>query len=219
MLSAYLKINGVDAKEHAVYQELRRVQTYFAKVKEAEESVLKPSMTLNKQAAARMIQHSLVGEKGRIEPTSNVLKAGNGQSDMTQREKELKERILAQRKKRMSDTVKALPQSTPQNGLQIQEAESMLASLAREIAADRAEDAEGSEEGEIDESSNTPVAPIQHPLPLKPQFDTPPQAPMDRKRKQNQVSPNKQSADKKAEKRARKKAKKSQAANAIAAVG
>lgn len=57
---AYLKINGVDAKEHPVYKELRRVQQYFAKVKEAEESVTKPSLVLNKQAAARMIQHSLV---------------------------------------------------------------------------------------------------------------------------------------------------------------
>lgn len=66
-MAAYLKINGVDAKEHPVFKELQRVKQYFGKVKEAEEKVsaAKPSTTLNKQAAARIIQHSLVRERGK----------------------------------------------------------------------------------------------------------------------------------------------------------
>lgn len=64
---AYLKLNGVSAREHPVFKELERVKQYFGKIKEAEEKVnpVKPSTTLNKQAAARMIQHSLVREAGK----------------------------------------------------------------------------------------------------------------------------------------------------------
>ena len=151
-----------------------------------------------------MIQHSLVGEKSRTGPTSNNIKTGNGQSDMTQREKELKERILAQRKRQLSGSAKNTPPQTPPSV----EAESMLSSLAREIAAERAQEAEGSEEGEIDETSITPVSNSQYPS-SKQQLDSTSQSTSNKKRKQNQISPSKFSADQKIEKKSRKKSKKS----------
>ena len=64
LLFSYLKLNGIDPKEHAVWKELARAKSYFAKVKEAEEKHIKPTLTLYKQAAARLIQHSLVGRRG-----------------------------------------------------------------------------------------------------------------------------------------------------------
>lgn len=60
MLAAYLRLNGVNAKEHEVFNELNRVKKYFEKVKEADEKHTKRTMTLNQQAAARMITNSLV---------------------------------------------------------------------------------------------------------------------------------------------------------------
>lgn len=65
LLFAYLKTSGTtDPKTHPVYQELLRTKSYFDKVKAAEESAntatTKPSITLNRQAAQRVLQHSLV---------------------------------------------------------------------------------------------------------------------------------------------------------------
>lgn len=67
--AAYLRVNGVDARDHPVFKELERVKRYFGKVKDAEEGsvVSKPTITLNKQAAARIIQSSLVRERGKTQ--------------------------------------------------------------------------------------------------------------------------------------------------------
>ena len=59
---AYLRLNGVQAKEHPVFNELTRVKQYFEKVKDAETGGVKPreNLSLNKQAAGRIIKYALV---------------------------------------------------------------------------------------------------------------------------------------------------------------
>ena len=57
---AYLRVNGADAKNHAVFKELTRVRSYFDKIKEADEKQRKPTLVLDKQAGRRMILNSLV---------------------------------------------------------------------------------------------------------------------------------------------------------------
>ena len=59
---AYLRLNGINAKEHPVFRELTRVKQYFEKVKKAEaagESVT-PVAQLDRAAAGRFIKHGLV---------------------------------------------------------------------------------------------------------------------------------------------------------------
>lgn len=60
-VTAYLRLNGVNSKEHPVFRELTRVKQYFEKIKAAESVVTKQNVTLDKAAAGRFIKHSLVG--------------------------------------------------------------------------------------------------------------------------------------------------------------
>lgn len=57
---AYLRLNGVKAKEHPVFRELTRVKQYFEKIKIAESVGTKPTMQVDKEAAGRIIKHALV---------------------------------------------------------------------------------------------------------------------------------------------------------------
>ena len=61
---AYLRLNGVNAKEHPVFRELTRVKQYFEKIKAAEtvSDKSRPNTQLNKAAANRFIKHALVRE-------------------------------------------------------------------------------------------------------------------------------------------------------------
>ena len=57
-MPAYLRLKGVNAKEHPVYQELTRVKQYFGKIQKAENpevSKPKPKLTVNKDAARRFV--------------------------------------------------------------------------------------------------------------------------------------------------------------------
>lgn len=54
MLFSALRLNGVDAKEHAVFKELARVRQYFDKIKNIEFPPQKPEQSLNKEAAIRL---------------------------------------------------------------------------------------------------------------------------------------------------------------------
>ncbi|KAK5096699.1 hypothetical protein LTR70_002931 [Exophiala xenobiotica] len=197
LLFSYLRINGVNAVEHPVFKELQRVKQYFGKVKEAEEKVsgARPSTTLNKQAAARIIQHSL---------------AGNGTSDMTQREKELKERLLAKRLQK--NNANPAPVSIPVPvtaavgaSAAAADATEVLDSIAKEIEM---LDGEGSEEGEIEEDPET-----QHPISNIP-LDTKSDQPSGKKRKHNASQSGQQPTGTRADKKARKKAKKGKKAAA-----
>jgi exosome complex protein LRP1 len=57
---AYLRLNGVKAREHPVFIELTRVKQYFDKIKVAETPAAERNMTVNKAAAARFIKAGLV---------------------------------------------------------------------------------------------------------------------------------------------------------------
>lgn len=59
---AILKLNDVDAREHAVFDELNRVKQYFEKIKDAESGGVKKreNLSLDKAAAGRIIKHALV---------------------------------------------------------------------------------------------------------------------------------------------------------------
>lgn len=57
---AYLRLNGVKAREHPVFKELTRVKQYFDKIKMVETPVAERTMAVDKGAAARFIKASLV---------------------------------------------------------------------------------------------------------------------------------------------------------------
>lgn len=60
---AYLRLNGINSKEHPVFRELTRVKQYFEKIKAAESAGTRQNVTLDKAAAGRFIKHALVGRK------------------------------------------------------------------------------------------------------------------------------------------------------------
>lgn len=60
---ASLKLEGQDAQNHEVFTELKRIQQYFAKIKKVEEprpESDRPNLTVNKEAAARILKSDLV---------------------------------------------------------------------------------------------------------------------------------------------------------------
>ncbi|KAL9126593.1 MAG: hypothetical protein Q9217_004385 [Psora testacea] len=61
ILFSYLRLNGVTAKEHPVFQELTRVKHYFEKIKAAETANYQPKTKLDKAAAGRFLKHAFVG--------------------------------------------------------------------------------------------------------------------------------------------------------------
>lgn len=230
LLLDYLNINGVNAKEHQVFRELTRVRQYFSKIQETEDKHLKPKITLNKQAATRVIQHNLVWTPGGTYLSSNVAQASNHFVDkkskeelaeIERRKEELKKKIIANQNRKKSTAsplstsatpVAASPAVTPPEAAQAAE---LLDSVAKDIEM---QDQEGSEEGEIDEGPE-----IQHALPPRSEFDSSPAQAQSRKRKHNEAQANGHTnglangqspfqkavakADKKARKKARKEAK------------
>ncbi|RAL06420.1 uncharacterized protein BO80DRAFT_498509 [Aspergillus ibericus CBS 121593] len=83
LIFSYLRLHGVNAKEHSVFRELTRVKQYFAKITALETEPEKRTLTLDKQAASRFIKHGL---------------AGNDKFDLERKEQEAKERARAQLK-------------------------------------------------------------------------------------------------------------------------
>ncbi|KIX01956.1 uncharacterized protein Z518_07895 [Rhinocladiella mackenziei CBS 650.93] len=88
LLFSYLRLHGVQAKEHPVFTELTRVKQYFAKIDKVKPSEpgqpkAPPSFTLSKEATGRFIKHAL---------------AGNDKFDLERAEREARERFLANRK-------------------------------------------------------------------------------------------------------------------------
>jgi len=91
ILFSALKLNGVDARNHAVFSELTRVKQYFDKIKEAEATPQQPTVTLNKEAAGRFIKHGL---------------SGNDKYDRERVQKQEKEREVAKQQfAEMSSTI------------------------------------------------------------------------------------------------------------------
>ncbi|PLB52372.1 hypothetical protein P170DRAFT_434142 [Aspergillus steynii IBT 23096] len=81
LIFSYLRLHGVNAKDHPVFRELTRVKQYFAKIKALETEPEQRTMTLDKEAAGRFIKHGL---------------AGNDKYDMERKEREAKEKARAQ---------------------------------------------------------------------------------------------------------------------------
>ncbi|KAJ5780971.1 hypothetical protein N7457_006131 [Penicillium paradoxum] len=86
LIFSYLRLHGVDVKQHPVFRELTRVKQYFEKIKVLETEPEERSMTLDKAAAGRFIKHGL---------------AGNDKYDLERAEKQAKERARAQLKAAM----------------------------------------------------------------------------------------------------------------------
>ncbi|KAJ5520532.1 Sas10/Utp3/C1D [Penicillium fimorum] len=86
LIFSYLRLHGVDAKQHPVFRELTRVKQYFDKIKALETEPEERPMTLDKAAAGRFIKHGL---------------AGNDKYDLERAEKQAKERARAQLKATM----------------------------------------------------------------------------------------------------------------------
>ncbi|OXV06164.1 hypothetical protein Egran_06071 [Elaphomyces granulatus] len=78
LLFSYLRLHGVDSREHLVYKELTCIKQYFEKIKVLETSPEKRAMALDKKAADPFIKHGLP------------------RSDLERAEKEAKEKALAQ---------------------------------------------------------------------------------------------------------------------------
>jgi exosome complex protein LRP1 len=67
LLFSTLQASGVDAKSHALFAELARLRTYFAKIKDIEErapgGAWESRSRVDKEAAARFIKHGLSGNE------------------------------------------------------------------------------------------------------------------------------------------------------------
>ncbi|KAL6871307.1 hypothetical protein J3F83DRAFT_734971 [Trichoderma novae-zelandiae] len=63
LLFSSLKIQGVEAQEHAVFAELKRIQQYFAKIKAVEEPVGQRKLVVNQEAATRILKADLSDNK------------------------------------------------------------------------------------------------------------------------------------------------------------
>ncbi|KAI9376254.1 Sas10/Utp3/C1D family-domain-containing protein [Aspergillus egyptiacus] len=97
LIFSYLRLRGVNSKEHPVFRELTRVKQYFDKIKSLETEPEERKMVLDKQAAGRFIKHGL---------------AGNEKLDLQREEQLAKEKARAQLKasllaKRATETPEA----------------------------------------------------------------------------------------------------------------
>ncbi|KYK59834.1 Sas10/Utp3/C1D family protein [Drechmeria coniospora] len=65
LLFSALKLQGVDAQNHAVFTELKRVQQYFAKIKAIEEPepTAQRTTSVNREGAARVLKAGLSDNK------------------------------------------------------------------------------------------------------------------------------------------------------------
>ncbi len=61
IITAALRLSGVDAKHHPVFQELTRVRQYFLKIKNLENPPEPRENSVNKEAAIRFLKADLVG--------------------------------------------------------------------------------------------------------------------------------------------------------------
>ncbi|KAL5337571.1 Sas10/Utp3/C1D family-domain-containing protein [Aspergillus crustosus] len=100
LIYSYLRLRGVEAKEHPVFRELTRVKQYNEKIKLLEAGPEKRSMRLDKQAAGRFIKHGL---------------AGNEKNDLQREEQLAKEKARAQlMASRLAKEASATPQALNQ---------------------------------------------------------------------------------------------------------
>ncbi|KAI9675011.1 MAG: hypothetical protein M1817_001417 [Caeruleum heppii] len=81
LIFSYLRLHGVDAKEHRVYRELIRTKQYFEKIKGVENPEATPgrgSLVVDKEAAGRFIKHALQASNNlQTKPKPEHLSAAN----------------------------------------------------------------------------------------------------------------------------------------------
>jgi exosome complex protein LRP1 len=63
LLYSSLKLEGIDAQNHEVFTELKRIQQYFGKIKTAEEPEASRNVTVNQEATARVLKANLADNK------------------------------------------------------------------------------------------------------------------------------------------------------------
>ncbi|KAL8794781.1 MAG: hypothetical protein Q9195_002735 [Heterodermia aff. obscurata] len=61
IIFSFLRLNGINAKEHPVFRELTRVKLYFDKINNVDSGDSKRETILNMPAAGRFIKHALAG--------------------------------------------------------------------------------------------------------------------------------------------------------------
>jgi len=98
VLFSFLRLNEVNAKEHAVFAELTRVKQYFAKIKEVE--VGGPgarASRIDKGAAGRFISHALQGnekfDQERAERERQAKEAGRMKAEQMGKKRKLADEI------------------------------------------------------------------------------------------------------------------------------
>ena len=106
---AYLRLNGVNAKEHAVFRELTRVKQYFEKIKNVEAGdTSKKSMTLDNAAAGRFIRHALAANK----PNDTIQV---GQNTQTKDRSHIKFEQISKKRNKDDDQETASPNQASQS--------------------------------------------------------------------------------------------------------
>ncbi|KAK9491704.1 hypothetical protein V1508DRAFT_373268 [Lipomyces doorenjongii] len=79
-----LKIGEINTKDHQIMIDIRRVQTYMAKIKNAEELFAGRQLQLDRQAAGRFIKHALAGneayDESRARKKAKSLEQGQAQN-------------------------------------------------------------------------------------------------------------------------------------------
>ncbi len=65
-----LKINNLDPTQHQIKDEMKRIETIYAKIKELDKTPL-PTSVIDKEASARMIKNSLESSNTNTEEQSN----------------------------------------------------------------------------------------------------------------------------------------------------
>ncbi|KAK1590772.1 Sas10/Utp3/C1D family protein [Colletotrichum navitas] len=96
LLFSSLRLQGVDAKDHQVMTELKRVQQYFGKIKKAEEVPAQRTMTVNTEAATR------------------ILKADLGENDKSLKKK-LEEKLAEERAKALLNSMQRPKRPAPES--------------------------------------------------------------------------------------------------------
>ncbi|KAK9365489.1 hypothetical protein V1509DRAFT_633081 [Lipomyces kononenkoae] len=73
-----LKIGEISTTDHDIMNDIRRVQAYMAKIKNAEELLAGRKLQLDRQAAGRFIKHALSGNESHADGDSRVRKKEKG---------------------------------------------------------------------------------------------------------------------------------------------
>ncbi|KIW79100.1 hypothetical protein Z517_08940 [Fonsecaea pedrosoi CBS 271.37] len=144
LIFSYLRLHGVQAKEHAVFKELTRVKQYFEKIKQSEAAPQNsgPTLSLDKDAAGRFIKHAL---------------AGNEKFDLQRAEREARERVLANKKlKELESATRAKAETKDDEDRTAQADQFIAATLNDAPSTDDLADGDSDNDGDTDGDDGNP---------------------------------------------------------------